>query len=93
MNPCYECPIEEIYFCCKYHPETGETKELMLKDGTIRIVCPSLNLEGLCTEIDNEERRGGACRSYECFKFKNSDLTGLMSKKIENFKEGYGIIE
>lgn len=64
-NLCEECPIpKKIGFCCSSNPETGATREVLLKRSLqVITVCDQLQNDGSCG-IYNE--RPEACASYAC---------------------------
>ena len=64
MENCLNCNIKDkLSMCCCMHPETLETKELMLEDNSIVKACPSLDKKGLCEDYKN---RPSVCGYYIC---------------------------
>lgn len=76
MEICFDCNIDyKLTHCCGSDPETRETKELVLEDGSIVSACPSLNELGLC---DNYDERSGMCQDFQCRKWNERDLYEIM---------------
>lgn len=76
MNPCDKCDVmTNLEYCCWSNPETGESVDLKLDDGTIVKACPSLGSDGSCQNYGN---RPDACGEYQCHKFYDVDLVDLM---------------
>jgi Fe-S-cluster containining protein len=77
MRICEKCDIRyKVEYCCGSHPETTETKELKLPDGTVLGACPNLDTDGLCRDY---EKRPPACMEYnECPKLSSTDLCDLL---------------
>ena len=64
MESCVNCNIEDkLSMCCYMHPETLESKELILKDNSTVKACPNLDGMGLCVYYDN---RPSICENYIC---------------------------
>ena len=64
MENCLNCNIEDkLSICCCMHPETLDSKELVLEDNSIVNACPSLNEGGLCKDYKN---RPTICNYYIC---------------------------
>jgi Fe-S-cluster containining protein len=63
MN-CKNCNLKsKIVCCCGEHPETRETKNLIIK-GEVLKACPNLTKEGLCLIYDS---RPEICKEFiEC---------------------------
>ena len=64
MELCVNCNMEDkLSMCCCMHPETFESKELILKDNSTVKACPNLDGVGLCVYYDN---RPSICENYIC---------------------------
>lgn len=69
---CETCPLSEIIrICCRAHPETGESKLLVMDDGKYREVCIYMTESGECGAYEN---RPGKCAEYVCPKFNEVDM-------------------
>lgn len=65
MQSCLKsCSFEDkLSMCCGMHPETLESKDLIIEDGLAVKACPSLDREGLCMTYDN---RPVICNNFIC---------------------------
>lgn len=77
MDPCLSCNIEDkLAYCCHANPETGESVELVLDNGSITNACPNFDYLGNCLDYEN---RPDSCREYaDCTRLRNIDIYEFM---------------